>query len=70
MFSGGIVVRVISGGLMLENTTVAENKSKWEPMHLDYLGSVADVVKGGGGKLSLPADDPGDAPKKPKGLEP
>jgi len=55
---------------MLENTTVAENKSKWEPMHLDYLGSVADVVKGGGGKLSLPADDPGDAPKKPKGLEP
>lgn len=70
MLSGGIVLRVIRGGIMLESTTVAENRLKWEPMHLDYVGSVADVVKAGEGKLSLPAEDMGDAPKKPKGLEP
>jgi hypothetical protein len=42
---------------------------KWEPMKLELVGHVADVLQGGGGKLSIPSDDTGDAPRKPKGQE-
>ena len=43
---------------------------KWEPMEVKYLGKVNDIILFPGlGKLSIPADDMGDAPLKPKGLE-
>ena len=38
----------------------------WTPMTLSYVGHVAEVIKGGGGKLSLQANDSGDS-RKPKG---
>ena len=43
---------------------------KWEPMEIKYLGKVNDIILFPGvGKLSRVADDMGDAPFKPKGLE-
>jgi hypothetical protein len=42
---------------------------RWEKPELRRVGDVADIVQGGGGKLSLLADDTGDAPRKPKGQE-
>ena len=47
---------------------VEQDKLEWEPMRLTDVGVVADVVQGGGGKLSPIADDPGDV-GKPVGLE-
>jgi hypothetical protein len=41
----------------------------WESMRLDPVGHIGDVLKGGGGKLSIVSDDSGDAPRKPSGLE-
>jgi len=41
----------------------------WERPKLERVGRLADIVQGGGGKLSLPTDDPGDAMKKPRGQE-
>ncbi len=37
-------------------------------MKLTEVGTVAEVVRGGGGKLSIVADDMGDV-RKPKGQE-
>lgn len=42
-------------------------KKTWQPMRLTLAGDVADVVQGGGGKMSINAHDTGDAPRKPKG---
>ena len=36
----------------------------WEPMRLVYVGSVGDVLRGGGGKLSPTGGDPGDSRKQ------
>ena len=43
-------------------------KQPWEPMQLTYVGHVAEIVQGGGGKLSIMGGDPGDAGKE-KGAE-
>jgi len=43
------------------------DKQVWEPMELTEVGTVAEVVQGGGGKLSVPIKDTGDMPRKPKG---
>jgi hypothetical protein len=40
-------------------------KLAWEPMRLTEVGTVADVVHGGGGKLSPTPGDPGDIRKPP-----
>lgn len=42
-------------------------RSPWESMRLDELGGLAEVLQGGGGKLSIPQDDTGDSPRKPQG---
>ena len=42
---------------------------QWVKPELRRVGDIADIVQGGGGKLSLLADDSGDAPRKPKGQE-
>jgi hypothetical protein len=41
-------------------------KQIWEPMRLTEVGTVGEVVQGGGGKLSIVAQDMGDV-RKPKG---
>lgn len=52
---------------MVEDYTKSDN---WEPIELKYIGKVDEIILFPGvGKLSLPADDMGDAPKKPKGQE-
>jgi hypothetical protein len=43
-------------------------KKDWEPMRLQYVGHVGEVIQGGEGKLSPPTADPGE-PRKPKGQE-
>ena len=43
-------------------------RQSWEPMLLTYVGDIADVVQGGGGKLSPPTADSGDT-RKPSGQE-
>ena len=35
-------------------------KNPWEQFRLTKIGNVADVVRGGGGKLSIQTDDSGD----------
>ena len=45
-------------------------KETWEPIEFGYVGDVSQVLRGGGGKLSLVAADMGDEPRKPKGGEP
>jgi hypothetical protein len=44
-------------------------KKTWEPMTLSAVGHVGDVLQQGGGKLSIPTDDPGEEARKPKGLD-
>jgi hypothetical protein len=47
-----------------------EKKNKqWEPMKIQYLGDVAEVVQNGGGKLSPGLEDTGDTIRKPPGQE-
>ncbi len=41
-------------------------RKRWAPMQVDRVGAVADVLLGGGGKLSAVGGDPGDS-RKPKG---
>jgi len=40
----------------------------WKPMQVTLVGTVKDVVKLGGGKLSATGGDPGE-PRKPRGQE-
>jgi hypothetical protein len=54
----------------MESQSRVNDKIRWEPIEFVYVGKIRDIVRGGGGKLSLPYDDMGDAPRKPKGLEP
>ena len=36
----------------------------WKPMRLTFAGDAKDVVQHGGGKLSTPGGDPGEAKKQ------
>lgn len=42
-------------------------KHPWQKFRLAKVGNVADVVRGGGGKLSPTEGDPGEALKVPGG---
>ncbi len=46
-----------------------ETKKSWEPMELTPVGHISKVVEGGGGKLSIASDDPGEPFRKPRGQE-
>jgi hypothetical protein len=37
----------------------------WQPMTLSYVGQFADLVQGGGGKLSVDPGDPGEPQRCP-----
>jgi hypothetical protein len=43
-------------------------KQPWEPMQLTYVGHVAEIVKGGMGKLSTTGGDTGE-PRKEKPIQ-
>jgi hypothetical protein len=45
-----------------------QRRRQWETPTVKTVGTVRQVLKAGGGKLSLTADDMGDAPFKPKGI--
>ena len=54
----------------MKKQTTPENREIWETPALRTVGSVGTVLQfPGGGKLSLVADDSGDAPRKPSGQE-
>ena len=42
------------------------DKGTWVRPRLKYVGNIGEVLQGGGGKLSLTANDPGDS-RKPTG---
>ena len=48
-------------------TPVAASRAAWQKPSLQRVGNVGNVFLGGGGKLSVTADDSGDT-RKPKGL--
>ena len=52
---------------MAESREPLERKD-WEPMEAKDVGHVGEVLRGGGGKLSIVSDDSGDV-RKPKGQE-
>jgi hypothetical protein len=45
-----------------------ETKGTWEEPSVRKVGNVGDVLRGGGGKLSITTNDTGDI-RKPKGQE-
>jgi hypothetical protein len=45
-----------------------DQKRPWTPPVIKSAGTVADVIRGGGGKLTIVANDIGDV-NKPKGQE-
>jgi hypothetical protein len=49
-------------------STTQTKRLPWTPPTVKKLGQVGTVVKGGGGKLSIPTDDMGDV-RKPQGQE-
>jgi hypothetical protein len=48
-----------------EKVEVPAGRRIWEPIILQYVGDVKDVVLGGGGKLSITGGDPGEGRKPP-----
>jgi hypothetical protein len=52
------------------SSTAPETRAPWQPPTLHRVGSAGEVFQmSGGAKLSTVADDTGDAPRKPKGME-
>ena len=49
-----------------ETKTIKDETRPWQKPELKDAGNVADVLQGGGGKLSVDHADPGD-PRKPSG---
>ena len=46
---------------------VAAARRQWVSPAVKLVGTIAEVLKGGGGKLSLAAGDPGEPIRKPIG---
>lgn len=42
-----------------------KNQRRWEPMRVEYLGNVAEIVQQGGGKITILTGDPGEPRKVP-----
>ena len=52
---------------MRDSVETAPARRPWEPMKLQAMGRVADLVQQGGGKLSQPTGDGGEPFRKPPG---
>ena len=50
------------------NDQATQRRRQWVTPTVTMVGKVREVLQAGGGKLSLTADDMGDAPFKPKGI--
>jgi hypothetical protein len=46
---------------------MAKKRQTWEPMRLVRVGSVAEVLRAGGGKLTSTGGDTGEPNRKPSG---
>ena len=46
---------------------VAAARRQWVSPAVKLVGTIAEVLKGGGGKLSVTAGDTGEPPRKPNG---
>lgn len=44
------------------------SRGKWTAPTLSAVGTVASVLRGGGGKITVMTEDTGDTPRQPKGL--
>jgi len=49
------------------NDQATQRRRQWVTPTVKTVGTVRQMLQAGGGKLSLTADDSGDAPFKPKG---
>ena len=58
-------LRKTSTGTM-EGRQPDQSKRPWEPVRLRYVGHISDIIKTGGGKLTVTGGDPGEG-KKPSG---
>ncbi len=45
----------------------SEKRKDWTPMKVLLVGKATDLIKGGGGKLSIAGGDPGEGKKQPSG---
>jgi hypothetical protein len=48
-----------------EGSLEMKRQQHWEPMRIDYLGNVAEIVQQGGGKITILTGDPGEPRKVP-----
>ena len=46
---------------------MSSKRQTWEPMRLVRVGTVAEVLRGGGGKLTTLGGDTGEPNRKPSG---
>lgn len=47
---------------------VAAARHQWVSPAVKLVGTIAEVLKAGGGKLSVAAGDPGESMRKPPGM--
>jgi hypothetical protein len=48
-----------------EGSLEMKSQQRWEPMRIDFLGNVAEIVRQGGGKITITTGDPGEPRKVP-----
>jgi hypothetical protein len=49
------------------NSPVAA-KQRWQKMRVQYVGHISEILRGGGGKLTATAGDPGESRKEKGGM--
>ena len=52
-----------------KSNLVTAARRQWVSPAVKLVGTLAEVLKSGGGKLSVTAGDPGETIRKPKGTE-
>jgi hypothetical protein len=50
-----------------DRSNLATARRQWVSPAVKLVGTIAEVLKGGGGKLSVAAGDPGEPIRKPPG---
>jgi hypothetical protein len=51
----------------MDRSDSSQKTKAWSPMQVKSLGKATDLIKGGGGKLSLAGGDPGEGKKQSSG---
>jgi len=52
--------------MFIKQTSLTRDRRPWEPPALKTVGTIGEVLQGGGGKTSVSPADPGEA-RKPTG---